>query len=109
MTKQIDYYGDEDNYIHLKWGDCVKMYNFTDELIEKYPLFTTEYKKYWDNDDTCQFKNPYQIINYVFDNDIPINFYFNFTDTPVYDREDIIEYLDNENENIPAELIIKLK
>ena len=38
-TKQIDYYGSEDNYIHLKFGDCLKAYHFTPDFIKTYPKF----------------------------------------------------------------------
>ena len=47
MKKEIDYYGTKDSYIHLKFGDIRKMYNFTKELEKKYPDFTREYAKYW--------------------------------------------------------------
>ena len=94
MTKkQIDYYGDTDNYIHLKWGDCVKAYNFTDDFTEKYPLFASEYRKYWEGGIHRQFKNPFQIVNYVYENNIPIHFYYNFTDMPAKSQKEIIKYL----------------
>tara|TARA_R110000868_G_scaffold359089_1_gene620886 strand:- start:19 stop:324 length:306 start_codon:yes stop_codon:yes gene_type:complete len=77
----IDYYGEEDDYIHAKFGDLRKMYNFTDELIEKYPKFCEEYKKYWDGTYSV-FKQPQQIVDYVKVNKIPVHFYFNYTDEP---------------------------
>jgi len=46
MKNEIDYYGTKDNYIHLKFGDARKMYNFTPEFIKEYPLFAKEYSKY---------------------------------------------------------------
>jgi hypothetical protein len=92
MKKEIDYYGNTDNYIHLKFGEARKMYNFTTDFIEKYPDFTREYKKYFQCEPS-RFKNPFQIVTYVFENEIPINFYYNFTDEPANDREDIIIYL----------------
>lgn len=69
------------------------MYNFTEDFIKEYPLFATEYKKYWDCDDTCKFKNPFQIVKYVYKNNIPVNFYYNFTDEPATDEEEIMNYL----------------
>ena len=93
---QIDYYGDKDNYIHLKFGDCAKMYNFTSELREKYPDFVKAYEMYYDGKRNV-FHNPFQVVSYVFNNKIPVNFYYNFTDEPAKDREEIITYLLHEN------------
>jgi hypothetical protein len=44
--EKIDFYGNKDNYIHLKFGHARKMYNFTKEFIEQYPLFAKEYILY---------------------------------------------------------------
>jgi hypothetical protein len=96
-TKQIDYYGTTDNYIHLKFGDCIKAYNFTPEFTEKYPKFVKAYEMYWDNNKNA-FKNPFQVVSYAFNNDIPINWYYNYTDTPAKDRKEITDYLINEND-----------
>lgn len=95
MKKQIDYYGETDNYIHLKWGDCVKMYNFTDKFIKDYPYFTEQYRKYWDCDETCDFKDVSDVVNYVFKNKIPVHFYFNFTDTPAKSKKEIINWIND--------------
>ncbi|MDD4290604.1 MAG: hypothetical protein PHH83_05055 [Patescibacteria group bacterium] len=97
MIKKIDYYGDKDNYIHLKFGDARKMFNFTENFRKVYPLFTKEYEKYWNYDKKCQFKNPFQIVKYVFDNGIPVNFYYNFTDRPAKGEKEIMDYLVGEN------------
>lgn len=96
----IDYYGQEADYIHLKFGDARKMYFFTDDFRSKYPIFVREYAKYFDDKSTSQFKNPFQIVNYVFENEIPVHFYYNFTDTPATDQKEIIEYLVGENSYI---------
>lgn len=98
--KEIDYYGTTDNYIHLKFGNARKMYNFTKEFKKEYPLFATEYEKYWNYDETAKFKNPFQIAHYVFRENIPVNFYYNFTDTPAKDEAEIMNYLANENSYI---------
>lgn len=100
MKKEIDYYGDTDSYIHLKFGDVQKKYNFTPELIEKYPAFTTDYQKYFNSSAISQFKNPFQIVRYVHDNGIPVHFYYNFTDTPAKDMREIMEYLVHEQSYI---------
>jgi hypothetical protein len=93
---KIDYYGNTDNYIHLKFGDCLKAYNFMDDFREKYPQFVRAYELYWDDKRTA-FKNPFQVVNYAFNNKIPVYFYYNFTDKPAKNRKEILNYLLNEN------------
>ncbi len=95
MTK-IDYYGHTDTYIHLKFGDCIKAYYFTKEFAEKYPDFVKAYEGYWEGKRTA-FKNPFQVISYIYNKELPIHLYYNFTDTPVKDRAEVVEYLLNEN------------
>ena len=48
--KMIDYYGEDANYIHTKFGDLRKMYNFTPAFKELYPKFAEEYTKYWNGE-----------------------------------------------------------
>ncbi len=98
-TKQIDYYGTEDNYIHLKFGDARKMYHFTPDFIEKYPVFSREYQNYWTGIKSA-FKNPFQIVAYVYRENIPVHFYYNFTDTPAKSETEIMDYLLSENSYI---------
>ena len=90
----IDYYGDKDNYIHAKFGDLRKMYNFTPALKELYPRFCEEYAKYW-NGEYSVFKQPQQIVKYVAENKIPVHFYFNYTDEPA-SIEDMYAYFERE-------------
>lgn len=93
---EIDYYGEKDNYIHLKFGDARKMYNFTKSFREEYPKFATEYSKYWEGTDSA-FRSPFAIVEYVYEKNIPVHFYYNFTDTPAKDKKEIIDYLVGEN------------
>lgn len=97
MKTNIDYYGDKDNYIHLKFGDALKMYNFTPKFEKDYPDFAKGYKNYWEGKHNV-FKNPFQIVSYVYNNNIPVHFYYNYTDTPAKDRQEIIDYLLMEND-----------
>jgi hypothetical protein len=99
MTKEIDYYGQEDNYIHLKFGDTRKMYNFTESFINDYPDFAREYARYYSMEKS-KFRSPFQIVAYAYDHNIPVHFYYNYTDTPAKSREEIVEYLVNENSYI---------
>ena len=94
----IDYYGDKDNYIHLKWGDVKKAHNFTEEFRKDHPDFVREYASYLNEEG--KFKNPFQIVSYVFEKNIPVHFYFNFTDEPATCRDEIINYLVREQSYI---------
>ena len=94
MEKMINYYGGNDNYIHAKFGDLRKCYNFTKDFIEKYPRFSEEYHKYY----MCEkslFSNPLEIVNYIIYFNIPVHAYFNFTDT-AGTWEDVQDYLKHE-------------
>ena len=85
---EINYYGETDNYIHLKFGDCVKMYNFTKDFMEKHPEFTARYQHYFEHGANKR--------------DIPVHFYYNFTDEPAKGYDEIIQYLVEENTYIPT-------
>lgn len=98
--KQIDYYSNEADYIHLKFGDVRKQYNFTKEFIEKYPTFAKEYAKYFEFKKNAKFKNPFQIVAYAFRHKIPVHFYYNYTDTPAKSEKEIMEYLVREQSYI---------
>lgn len=99
-----DFYGDEIDYIHLKFGDMRKAYNFTDEFRTKYPNFCEEYEKYWRNDATCRFKSPLEIAQYVDMFNVPVKFYYNFTDTPSENMADVYEYFIREYGGISNEV-----
>lgn len=93
----INYYGEDADYIHLKFGDMRKAYYFTDEFVAKHPEFCKEYKKYWVRDESCRFKSPLHILSYVDDYNIPVHFYYNYTDTPADSIADIYAYLIRED------------
>ena len=99
IKKEIDYYGSEADYIHLKFGDCRKMYNFTPDFIAKYPQFAKAFQMYWNGElkRYYSFENPFQVVSYAFNHKIPVHFYYNYTDTPAKSRKEIIAYLLNEN------------
>lgn len=91
----INFYWTDENYIHFKFWDLRKSYNFTKEFCEKYPVFAEEFWKYFDYEESI-FKNPREIVLYVYNYKIPVYFYFNFTDTPCYNKQDAIRYLTRE-------------
>ena len=92
-----DFYGDDLDYIHIKFGRMQKAYNFTDKLMKSHPNFCDEYIKYWNNDKNAKFKTPLQIARYVDVYDVPVRFYFNYTDTPVKDITEVYEYFIRES------------
>ena len=92
----IDYYGDKDNYIHLKFGQARKSYNFTEEFKKDYSEFAELYNDYWMKENVTS-EDTVKIVNHAYDNNIPVHFYFNFTDEPAESREEIINYIDREN------------
>jgi hypothetical protein len=102
MKTNIDYYGDKDSYIHLKFGEARKCYFFTNEFVKKYPEFCKSYENYFfgesnENPDN-EFYSAYDIVETAQALGIPANFfYFNFTDTPAKSYKEIKSYLDNEN------------
>lgn len=91
----INFYWTDENYIHFKFWDLRKNYHFTKEFREKYPVFSEEFWKYFDYEESV-FKNPREIVLYVYYYKIPVYFYFNYTDTPCYNKQDAIRYLTRE-------------
>ena len=79
-------------YIHLKFGECLKCYYFTSDFKCKNNKFCEEYEKYFEGK-RSQFKNAFQVVNYIKNNKIPIKFYFNFTDTPAKNYKEIMDYI----------------
>ncbi len=75
----------------------MKAYNFTNEFVKKYPAFAKAYEGYW-NGKRNVFKNALQVISYVYNNNLPVHLYFNFTDTPVKNREEAVQYFVREND-----------
>ena len=88
----INFYWENENYIHFKFWDLRKCYNFTEEFCKKYPVFSKEFEKYFDYEKSV-FTNPREIVLYVYNYKIPVYFYFNFTDKPCYNKQDAIKYL----------------
>ena len=96
MKKEIDYYGEEDNYIHLKFGRAMKRFNFTEKFRKDHEDFSEKYIKYW-NEEEGGFESVEELVEEVYQNKIPVHFYFNFTDTPAESKEEIMEWLEDNN------------
>lgn len=103
MSEYDDYYGEDKDYIHLKFGEARKCYNFTDKLRNKYPEFCKEYELYWVGNKNCRFKAPLEIAQYVDMFDIPVTFYFNFTDTVAKNIGEVYSYFIREYGGISTE------
>lgn len=88
----IDFYGNDADYIHLKFGRAQKQFNFTKEFREKHGEFAKEYEKFfWGY--KSRFANSLEVIQYVDMYNIPVHFYFNYTDTPAKNIEEVYAYL----------------
>ena len=95
-NSDIDAYGDTQNVIHFKFGDCRKLYHFTDEFVAEHPRFAEEFAKYWHNDSTSLFSDPLAIVNYIETFNIPVRLYSNFVDEEFEDIQAVREWLNNE-------------
>lgn len=89
----MDYYNGSIDTIHLKFGDMRKHVNFTEKFSRKYPKFVEEYFKYLQRDPECKFGSALEIVNYVDYYNIPVHFYFNYTDTPAKNNKEVQDYL----------------
>lgn len=91
-TSTIDAYGETQSVIHFKFGDCRKMYFFTNELQEKHPKFCEEFAKYLERS-TSLFTDPLAIVNYIEVFDIPVRLYSNYYDEEFEDFDAAREWL----------------
>lgn len=99
MQKNL-FYSDKLDYIHLKFGEARKLYNFTDDFEKKYPVFCAEYKKYYiASNEYTRFRNAYVLINYIEDYDIPVRLYLNFSDEEVTTKEALNWWFQNNTVN----------
>lgn len=94
-NSNIDAYGETENVIHFKFGDCRKAYNFTKDFQDKYPNFVKEYLNYFMNQESL-FSDPLAIVNYIEMFDLPIRLYSNYTDQEFADPQAVKEWLANE-------------
>ena len=98
MTK-INYYGDKDSYIHLKFGHAMKCFFFTNEFRKQYPEFCEKYENYFFGEKPENaFHDAFEVVAGAKALKLPANFfYFNFTDTPAKSYKEIESYLEREN------------
>lgn len=96
------YYNDTIDVIHLKFGDARKMYFFTNEFIEKHPNFCKEFAKFFEGNPKSKFKDALEVVNYVEMWNIPVTFYFNYTDTPAKNIKEIKDWI--MREHVPRDM-----
>ena len=94
-NSNIDAYGETENVIHFKFGDCRKAYNFTKDFQDKHPNFVKEYSNYFMNQESL-FSDPLAIVNYIEMFDLPVRLYSNYTDQEFADPQAVKEWLANE-------------
>ena|SRR5690606_27432006 len=95
-NSDIDAYGDTDNVIHFKFGDARKGYHFTDEFVEKYPLFVAEYTAYFMGEKSV-FNDVLELVNYIERHNIPVRLYSNYVDKEFADIAACKEWILNEH------------
>jgi len=91
----LDYYDGNFACIHAKFGDFRKCYVFPDNFREKYPIFCSEYAKYFERKSSV-FVDPMQIVNYIEHYAIPCALYSNFCDREFADFDAVREWIGRE-------------
>lgn len=91
-NSNIDAYGNTDNVIHFKFGDCRKHYHFTDEFVKKYPEFSREFESYWIGQDSV-FDSPFDVVGYIERFELPVRLYSNYYDEEFEDIDAVREWL----------------
>lgn len=95
-NSNIDAYGDTDNVIHFKFGEARKHYHFTNEFMDKYPKFVSEYSKYFMGNKSV-FNDVLELVNYIERYEIPVRLYSNFVDEEFADIQACKEWIMNEH------------
>lgn len=94
-NSNIDAYGDTENVIHFKFGDCRKCYNFTPDFEKQHPKFVAEYLNYFMNQKSL-FSDPLAIVNYIEKFELPVKLYSNYVDQEFADCQAVKDYLGQE-------------
>ena len=89
------FYGDTTSYIHFKFGDCIKMYNFTKEFLDQYTIFCKGYQRFFNGKPSRLFKKGVDVVRYIKENNIPILLYQNYHDLEFLNVDEAIKYLEN--------------
>lgn len=83
-----------ENMISLKFGDMKKGYKFTEEFAEKYIFFTKEFRNFFLNKESY-FKNPYQVLDYIDQKEIPVFFFFDFDGRLSNNTDTVRDYIED--------------
>lgn len=95
-----DPYGTEVSYIHAKFGDVRKCYNFTDECRARFPEFVAAYDAYWTDRTSGPFKSADDVVDYLIahpDAGAEIKPYFNYVDEWCDGWDGMKQYLTEQN------------
>lgn len=95
----VNYYGDKDNYIHLKFGHARKCYHFTKDFTKLHKDFVKKYEDYWSDEETEDvdnaFLNAQDVVYGAEEEGLPPEFfYFNYTDEPAKSYEEIYNWIE---------------
>jgi len=88
-----NWYGDNESYIHLKWGNMRKWTNFTREFKKAYPKFVRRYNKYADKATEDNYREKiFELLCMIENQNIKVGLYDNYTDTPYRDTAEVWRY-----------------
>ena len=91
----FDYYSnDKVCVIHVKFGRMRKAYCGLNCIKDEY--FRDNFAKFWAYDETSDFKTHWDVLNYVYEHNLPVIFYKNYTDEEI-SFIDTVKYFIAEN------------
>jgi len=91
----IDFYGDNNSYIHLKFGHIRKMFYFTPEFEKANKRFANGFKKFFWGEEQKLFKEDIDVVRYIKKYNIDIPLYQNYHDLEFVNVDEAIKYLEN--------------
>lgn len=98
-----------ENMISLKFGDMKKGYKFTEEFAEKYNFFTKEFRNFFLNKESY-FKNPYQVLDYIDQKEIPVFFFFDFDGRLSNNTDTVRDYIEDYGRYIKtSSMVVEIK
>ena len=83
-----------ENTIFVKFGDMRKGYRFTKVFEETYKFFSQEFHEFFHFKESY-FKNPYQILDYIDQKEIPVFFFFDFDGRLSNNINTVREYIED--------------
>jgi len=97
----LDFYGESLDYIHFKFGDALKQYNFTDKFRKRYPGFCAAYELAWEGKHGVfsprGVMDTLKLLHYIKEYEVPVRLYSNMVDLEFADVNAALEWYINEH------------